>query len=116
MKDFIERSGLVDLPTELLVYIFSFLSAVRDKVALCVSRIRSAIEVPLLWMEFVWSNTPAYHTILSQRGRAYMHAYSTLFFCLCTPSPCPPFLVNPVWWSHVIEDLTTVYYFYVSWQ
>ena len=48
---------LIALPTELLVYIFSFLLAVRDKVKLLYvsKRIRSATEVPSLWKEpFVW--------------------------------------------------------------
>ena len=48
---------LIALPTELLVYIFSFLLAVRDKVNLLYvsKRIRSATEVPSLWKElFVW--------------------------------------------------------------
>ena len=45
-------------PTELLVYIFSFLHAVHDKVTLFYvsKRIRSVIEVPSLWREpFMWS-------------------------------------------------------------
>jgi len=46
-----------DFPTELLVYIFSFLHSVRDKLTLFYvsKRIRSVIEVPSLWREpFVW--------------------------------------------------------------
>ena len=47
---------LVDFPTELLVYIFSFLTSVRDRVKLrYVSRqLRAAVEVPSLWRDFIW--------------------------------------------------------------
>ena len=47
---------LVDLPTELLVYIFSFLTSDRDRVKLrYVSRqLRAAVEVPSLWRDFIW--------------------------------------------------------------
>ena len=50
-------NSLVTLPTELIVYIFSFLTInVHDIVKLrCVSRtLRSACEIPSLWREFIW--------------------------------------------------------------
>ena len=49
-------SRLLILPTELLVYIVSFLGSVRDKVKLrYVSRtLRSVIETPSLWRKFEW--------------------------------------------------------------
>ncbi|XP_065893308.1 uncharacterized protein [Dysidea avara] len=49
--------NLLTLPTELLVYIISFLSSLRDRIKLrYVSRwLRCVIEgTPLLWKEFVW--------------------------------------------------------------
>ena len=47
---------LLTLPTELILYIVSFLPFARDRVKLCyVSRkLRSVIETPSLWREFEW--------------------------------------------------------------
>jgi len=52
--------NLLSLPTELLVRIISLLTA-RDKTKLLYvsNRLRSVIETPSLWREFVW---PYYHT------------------------------------------------------
>ena len=49
---------ILTLPTELLVCIFSFLSSARDKATIrCVSRrLRSVMETPSLWSEFMWPN------------------------------------------------------------
>ena len=49
-------SSLVDLPTELLVYILSFLKNIRDIVKLryVSRRLQSVCETPSLWREFVW--------------------------------------------------------------
>ena len=51
---------LFNLPTELMVHVASFMTA-RDKVKLryVSKRLRSVIETPSLWGEFVW---PYYHT------------------------------------------------------
>jgi len=51
-----EQSNLLSLPTELLVYIISFLTNIRDRIKIrYVSRkLQSACEIPLLWKEFVW--------------------------------------------------------------
>jgi len=48
--------NLVDLPLELLVYIFSFLTSARDRVKLrYVSQLlRAAVETPSLWRDFTW--------------------------------------------------------------
>ena len=57
MEDaFDDQNSLIALPTELLVFIFSFLLSVRDRIALLYvsKRIRSVTEVPSLWREFVW--------------------------------------------------------------
>ena len=49
-------SKLLTLPTELLVLIFSLLRSIRDKVKIryISRRLRSVIETPSLWREFVW--------------------------------------------------------------
>jgi len=49
-------ASLLDLPTELLVYIASFLPTTRDKATLryVSRRLRSVSETPSLWSEFVW--------------------------------------------------------------
>ena len=51
---------LLTLPTELLVYIMSFLTAVRDKARLryVSQKLRDVSETPSLWREFAW---PYYH-------------------------------------------------------
>ena len=47
---------LVSLPIELLVYVFSFVSSVRDRVKLryVSQRIRAAVETPSLWRVIFW--------------------------------------------------------------
>jgi len=64
MDEIVEHSwnGLESLPVELLVQIFSFLSTL-DKVKLryVSHRVRSAVQTPLLWKEFVWSNYESRH-------------------------------------------------------
>ena len=55
--------NLLSLPTELLVYIISFLSSLSDKEKLrYVSRwMRCVIEgTPSLWKEFVWPDYDSY--------------------------------------------------------
>ena len=55
-----DRGKLLTLPSELLVYIISFLTISRDKVKLrCVSnevskRLRSLCNTPSLWRKFIW--------------------------------------------------------------
>jgi len=55
-KDHSEDSTLENLPTELLVYIASFLSTIREKAKLryVSRRLRSVGEASSLWSEFVW--------------------------------------------------------------
>ena len=50
------RTPLLTLPTELLVYIMSFLTAVRDKVKLryVSQKLRNVSDIPSLWREFAW--------------------------------------------------------------
>jgi len=58
MKENQERlDGLLTLPVELLVYIVSFLGAVRDKIKLryVCRTLRSVVETPSLWCEFEWA-------------------------------------------------------------
>ena len=51
-----EPMSLVALPTELLVYIISFLANVRDiaKLLYVSRRLRSVSEIPSLWKECIW--------------------------------------------------------------
>jgi len=49
-------SKLLTLPTELLALIFSFVGTIRDKIKIryVSRRLRSVMETPSLWREFVW--------------------------------------------------------------
>ena len=49
-------SKLLTLPTELLIYIITFLTCARDMVKLryVSRRVRSICETPLLWRKFIW--------------------------------------------------------------
>ena len=51
-----DNRNLLSLPVELLVYIVSFLTEVRDKVKLryVSRRVKSISETPSLWRKFVW--------------------------------------------------------------
>ena len=55
-------SSLESLPVEVLVHTFSFLSTL-DKVKLryVSHRVRCAVQTPLLWKEFVWTNYESSH-------------------------------------------------------
>ena len=68
-------TGLLSLPTEILVHVLSFLTAARDKVKLrYVSRqLQSVSETPLLWREFVWP----YHrrSTRGAKGAEAPHSY-----------------------------------------
>ena len=53
-----KNTDMLNLPTELLVYIVSFLPSLRDRVTLLYvsRRLRSVVsESPLLWRDFVWN-------------------------------------------------------------
>ena len=106
MKNSVKRrSGFVDLPTELLVYTFSFLSAVRDKVALYYvsRRIRSAIEVPSLWKKFVWSYDSREERCVSDFLQTYgKYAIKTLSF----PDHVSSILLHTVRYCHNVVELS----------
>ena len=55
--------SLLDLPTEMLIKILSYLST-RDKVTMrhVSRRLRDVSEMPLLWKEFVWADYEPRHT------------------------------------------------------
>ena len=101
---FDKRNYLVAFPTELLVYIFSFLLAVRDKINLLYvsKRIRSVAEVPSLWRELVWSYYDSREeryvsTFLSTCGRSI----KTLSF----PDHVPP-LQTLIRYCHNVVELS----------
>ena len=60
-KEFELRRTLLTFPTEILVYIISFVTPLRERIKLryVSRRLQSACEAPSLWREFVW---PHYHT------------------------------------------------------
>ena len=54
-------TALLTLPTEILVYIISFVAPLRERIKMryVSRRLQTACEAPSLWREFVW---PHYHT------------------------------------------------------
>ena len=94
---------LLALPTELLVHIISFISTTRDRAKLrCVSRrLRSVIETPSLWREFVW---PYYHTSDEGCVTNVLKACGEHIMRLAFPHHVMPYLVNLApYCSNVVE-------------
>jgi len=87
-----DKSDFQALPTELLVNIFTHLSSARDKVNLryVSRRIRSAIEVPSLWSEFVW---PYYDNREENCVKSLLKSCGGYIKTLAFPNNVPPLSV-----------------------
>ena len=88
MADTLEHSGLLTLPTELLVYIVTFLTT-RDKAKIkCISsRLRGVMEAPSLWSEFLW---PYYDSREERCVCNLLKSYGGYIKILSFPDHVPP--------------------------
>ena len=85
-----DNRNLLSLPVELLVYIVSFLTEVRDKVKLryVSRRLKDISETPSLWRKFVWR----YYDRLEER-------------CLCNLlKACGPHIAKLSFPNHVMPS------------
>ena len=91
----VPQNNLLTLPTELIVYILSFLTCASDLVKLrCVSRmLRGVCETPSLWRQFIW---PHFHTREYHCVKSVLKSYGQHIKYLSFPHHVTPYKLTPM--------------------